>query len=147
MRQDRRRAGSVANHVARLFGGLAQHPSAQILLWILEIEFLGDGDAVVANEGGTPLLFDQYRFRSRPQSHANRIGELRGAAKYLFTGGGAKQDLLVHHLQSPFSRSGSRTLGIPVFISPFYSFTRLVFAAAQWLLSGGVAASAENNRT
>jgi hypothetical protein len=51
----------------------------------------------------------------------------------------------MRHLQSPFSRSGSRTLGIPVIISPFYSFARLVFAAAEWLLSDGVAASAESD--
>jgi len=51
----------------------------------------------------------------------------------------------VRHLQSPFSRSGSRTLGIPVVISPFYSFARLAFAAAQWLFSDGVATLVENN--
>ena len=99
-----RGAGSVTNHVAGLLGRLAEHAGAEILLRILEIEFLGDGHAVVAHDRRAPLPLDQDRLRPRPERHANGIGQLRSAAQYLFTGGRAEQDLLVCHVNHAFER-------------------------------------------
>ena len=76
VRQDGRGAGAVADHVAGLLGRLAQHLRAEVLLGILEVEFLGDGDAVVADDRGAPFLLDQDGFRFRAERDAHRIGEL-----------------------------------------------------------------------
>ena len=62
MGQDRRGAGPVADHVTGFFGGLTQHPRAQILFGIPEVEFLGDGDTIVADDRYAPFLLDQHRF-------------------------------------------------------------------------------------
>ena len=51
----------------------------------------------------------------------------------------------MRHFQSPFSRSGSRTLGIPDIIGPFCSFARLLFALGERPLSDPVGASVEDN--
>ena len=64
--QDRRGARAVADHFAGLFRRLPQHPRAQILLRVLEVEFLGDRHAIVADDRRAPFLLDQHRFRSRP---------------------------------------------------------------------------------
>ena len=63
VRQDRRRAGAVADHVAGLLRRLAQHLRAEVLLGVLEIELLGDGHAVVADDRRAPFLLDQHRLR------------------------------------------------------------------------------------
>ena len=68
MRQDRRRAGAVADHVAGLFRRLTQHAGAKVLLAVLEIEFLGDRDAVVADDRRAPLTS-----RSAPISNADPV--------------------------------------------------------------------------
>ena len=67
VRQNRCRAGSIADHVAGLFRGLSEHAGAEILLRVLEVELLGDGDAIVAHDRRTPLLLDQHRLGSRAQ--------------------------------------------------------------------------------
>ena len=97
VRQDGRGARAVADHVAGLLGGLAQHLRAEILLRILEVEFLGDGHAVVADDRRAPFLLDQHRFRLRAERDAHRIRQLRRAAQDLLARGRAKQDLLVCH--------------------------------------------------
>ena len=55
MREDGRGAGAVADHVAGPLGRLPQHLRAEVLLRVLEIEFLGDGDAVVADDRRSPF--------------------------------------------------------------------------------------------
>ena len=66
-----------------LLGRLAQHPGAEIFLRILEVEFLGDGHAVVADDRRSPFLLDQDRLRTRPERDAHGIGKLGRAAKDL----------------------------------------------------------------
>src|SRR6516164_9071404 len=65
VRQNGRRTGSVTHEVAGLFRRLAEHLGAEILLGILEIKFLGDGHAVIADDRRPPFLLDQDRFGSR----------------------------------------------------------------------------------
>ena len=105
-----RGAGSVTDHVAGLFGGLAQHARAKILLRILEVEFLGNRHAVVADDRRAPFFLDQHGFGPRAQGHAHGIGQLRRAAQNLLTGGGAEEDLLVCHGGSLPWKGSRRTL-------------------------------------
>ena len=87
VRQDSRRAGSVADGFACLFSRLPQHPGAEIFFRVLQLQFLGDGHAVVADERGAPFLFDQHRFGTGAQRDADGVGKLRGAAQDLVAGG------------------------------------------------------------
>ena len=75
--QDGRGAGAVADHVAGLLRGLAQHLGAEVLLGVLEVELLGDGHAVVADDRRTPAPLDQHGLGLRPERHAHGIGQLR----------------------------------------------------------------------
>ena len=68
-------------------------PGREILLRVFEVEFLGDGDNVVAHDRRAPLLLDQYRLRPRPKRHTDGIRELGSAAQYLFAGSRAEQKL------------------------------------------------------
>ena len=97
VRQDGRGAGAVADDVAGLLGRLPQHLRAEVLLRVLEVEFLGDGHAVVADDRRAPFLLDQHGLGFRPERDAHRVGELGGAAQDLFARGGAEQHLLVCH--------------------------------------------------
>ena len=45
--QHARRGGAVAGHVVGLLGGLAHHLRAHVLELVLELDLLGDGDAVL----------------------------------------------------------------------------------------------------
>lgn len=97
MGQNGRRAGAVPDHVPGFLGRLPEHPRAKVLLGILQVEFLGDGHPVVADDGGAPFLFDQDRLRARPERDAHGVGELGRATKDLFARRGTKQHLLVSH--------------------------------------------------
>ncbi len=66
MRENGRGAGAIADNVACPLGSLPQHPRAEILLRVLQIEFLGNGDAVIADDRRSPFSFDEDRFGSRP---------------------------------------------------------------------------------
>ena len=90
MCQDGRRAGAIADRLAGLLGGLPQHLRAEILLGILEVELLGDGHAVIADDRHTPFLLDQHGLGFWPQRHPDCIGKLGRAAENFFARGRAK---------------------------------------------------------
>ena len=95
--QNDRRAGTIADGLASLLGGLPQHLRAEVLLGILEVELLGDGHAVVADKGHTPFSLDQHGLGFWPQRHPDCIGKLRGATQQLLPGHGPEQNLLMGH--------------------------------------------------
>ena len=97
MGEEGRCAGAVTDNVAGFLRRLTKNLGAEILFWVLEIDFLGDGDAVIADDRCAPALLNQHRFRLRAQRDAHRIGKKRCAPQDLFAGGGMKQDLLVGH--------------------------------------------------
>ena len=97
MREDGRGAGAVTDDVAGSLRRLTKNLGAEVLFGVLEIDFLGDGDAVIADDRRPPALLDQDRFRLRAERDPHGVGEQRGAPQDLFAGGGMKQDLLVGH--------------------------------------------------
>ena len=110
--EDGRRAGAVADHVAGLLRRLAQHLRAEVLLRVLEVEFLGDGHAVVADDRRAPLLLDQHRLRLRAERDAHGLGELGGAAQDLLARRRAEQDLLVRHGEPPAAAADGSIVGL-----------------------------------
>src|SRR4029079_11519036 len=96
LRQDRGRRRAVAGDVGRLGCDLADHLGAHVLERVLELDLLGDGDAVLGDRRGAELLLDDDVAALGAEGHLDRVGELVDAAE----DGGARvarvYDLLVH---------------------------------------------------
>jgi hypothetical protein len=90
-------AGAIADEFAGLLRRLAQHPGTQILFRIPEFEFLGDGDAVVADKRCAPFPLDENRFRPGAEGHADRVRELTHPTQDFRLCLGTEHDLLVRH--------------------------------------------------
>ena len=78
MREKRRSARPVSDHFTCLFRRLPQHPRPKILLGILEIEFFGDRDAVVADNGRSPFFFSISTHFKRGPSVTRTTSESSG---------------------------------------------------------------------
>ena len=73
--------GAVAGHVGGLGGHLAHQLGAHVLVLLLQLDLLGDGDAVLGHERGTELLLDQDVAPFGPEGDLHRVGELVHAAQ------------------------------------------------------------------
>ena len=62
--QNSGRGGAVAGHVAGLRGNLADHAGAHVLVDVFEIDFLGNGHAVLG-DGGRAEAFLQNHVSAR----------------------------------------------------------------------------------
>jgi hypothetical protein len=91
MGQHGRGAGAVAHSIASALRCLPQHPGAEILLRVLQIEFLGDRHAVVADDRRSPALLDQHRLGFRSKRDAYRVAEHGRASQDLLAGRGTKR--------------------------------------------------------
>ena len=88
--------GAVAGDVVGLLGDFLDELGADLLVRVLEIDLLGDRDAVVGDRGGAPLLLEHDVAALRAEGDADGVGELvharlEGAAGVLRVG-----DLLGH---------------------------------------------------
>jgi len=88
-----RRARAVADHVAGFFRGLAQHARAEVLFRVLQVKFLGDRHAVVADDRRAPLFLYQYGFRTRTKRHSHCVRQQGRAAQDLLARRRTKQNL------------------------------------------------------
>ena len=108
-RQQRGGRRAVAHQVARPLGGLSNHLSSQVLLVIFQLEFLGDGDAVVADNRTAPFLLDEDALRPRTERHANGVSQRRRAMEDLFSGSGLNEQVFVRHGRPHLEAELSRT--------------------------------------
>src|SRR5580700_10220391 len=83
--QHGRRGGAVAGGVVGLGGDFAQHLRAHVLELVFELDFLGDGDAVLGDARRAKALFDDDVAALRPERHLDRIGENIDAAQHAIT--------------------------------------------------------------
>jgi hypothetical protein len=97
VREDGGSTRAVPHRLGGPFGGLAQHAGTEVLHGILEVELLGDRDAVVADERRAPLPFDEHRLGTRPERNPDRIDQLSSAFENLVPGLGPEENLLVGH--------------------------------------------------
>ncbi|CAB4996094.1 unannotated protein [freshwater metagenome] len=67
--------GAIAGDVVRLLGDLLDELSTDLLVGILEIDLLGDGDAIVGDRGGSPLLLQDDVTALRAEGHLDCVGE------------------------------------------------------------------------
>jgi hypothetical protein len=80
-----------------LADGRIEHLGAEVLLGILQVHFLRDRDAVVADDRLAPLLLDQHAFRPGAERHADGVRERGGAAQHLLARRRPEDQLLVRH--------------------------------------------------
>ena len=68
--------GAVTGDVVGLLGDLLDQLGADLLARVLEVDLLGDGDPVVGDGGGAPLLLEHDVAALRAEGDAYGVGEL-----------------------------------------------------------------------
>ena len=71
---------AVTGDVVRLLGDLLDELGADLLVRVLELDLLGDGDTVVGDRGGAPLLLEDDVAALGAEGHLDGVGELVHAA-------------------------------------------------------------------
>ena len=69
------RGGAVTGDVVGLLGDLLDELGADLLVRVLELDLLGDGDAVVGDRGGAPLLLQDDVAALRAEGDLDGVGE------------------------------------------------------------------------
>ena len=75
--------GAVAGEVGGLGSDLAHHLGAHVLELVLELDLLGDGDAVLGDAGGAERLLDHDVAALGAERHLDGVGENVDAAQHL----------------------------------------------------------------
>ena len=70
------RGGAVTGDVVGLLGHLLDQLGADPLAGVLELDVLGDGDAVVGDGGGAPLLVEDHVAALGPEGDPHGVGQL-----------------------------------------------------------------------
>src|SRR5207247_9921471 len=98
LRQHGGSGGAVAGGVVGLGGDFAQHLRAHVLELVLELDFLGDGDAVLGDAGCAKTFFDHGVAALRTERHLHRVGENVDAAQHAVAGIAGKFNVFGSHL-------------------------------------------------
>ena len=67
--------GSVAGDVVSLLGDLLDQLGTDLLVGVLELDLLGDGNTIVGDRGGAPLLLEHDVATLGAQRHLDCVGE------------------------------------------------------------------------
>ena len=98
------RGSAVAGNVAGLTGRLLDELGAHVLVGVFQLDLLGDGDAVLGDGGAAPALVEHGIAAARPQSAADRPGQLADARQQFLPCLVRITELLCHtHLLSSFT--------------------------------------------
>ena len=69
------RGGAVASDVIRLLGNFLDQLGADLLVRIVQLDLLGDGNTIVGDRGGAPLLFEDDVASTRAEGDLDGVGE------------------------------------------------------------------------
>src|SRR5207244_712412 len=105
--QDGRGRRAVTGDVVRLLRDLLDQLGADLLVRVLELDLLGDGDTVVGDRGGAPLLLEDDVPALGAEGHLDGVGELVHPALE------AAPRLLVERDDLGHVKWSSRTRGYP----------------------------------
>src|SRR6202022_1064563 len=100
LRQHGGGGGAVAGGVVGLGGDFAQHLRAHVLELVVELDLLGDGDAVLGDAGRAKTLFNDDIAALGAERHLHRIGKNIDAAQHAITRVSGKFYVLGSHLNS-----------------------------------------------
>jgi hypothetical protein len=95
--ENRGRGGAVAGGVVRLRGHFAHHLGAHVLEFIVELDLLGDGDAVLGDPRRAERLVENDVAALGTQRHPDGVGENIDAAQHLVARVGRKAYVLGSH--------------------------------------------------
>src|ERR1700730_8270188 len=95
--QHGRGGGAVAGSVGRFGGHFAHHLGAHVLELVLELDFLGDGDAVLGDAGRAERLVEPDVAALRAKRHFHRVVENVDAAQHLVSRINAKFNFFTSH--------------------------------------------------
>src|SRR6185437_11436816 len=84
--------GAVAGRVSRFGGDFAHHLGAHVLELVLELDLLGDGDAVLGDAGSAERLLENDVAALRAERHLDGVGENVDAAQHAVAGIDAEFD-------------------------------------------------------
>ena len=98
--ENRRGRGAVAGGVVGLGGDFAHHLRAHVLELVLELDLLGDGDAVLGDAGRAKRLVEDDVAAFRAERHPDGIGEDIDAAQHLVARIGGKTYVFGSHVGS-----------------------------------------------
>src|SRR6185503_16605060 len=93
-----RGGGAIAGVVVGLGGDFAQHLRTHVFEFVLELDFLGDGDAVLGDARRAEALVDDDVAALGAQRHLDRVGEDVDALEDAFTRIAAEFHVLGCHL-------------------------------------------------
>ncbi len=101
--------GAVTGHVVGLGGDFLGELGAHVLPRVVQLDFLGDRDAVVRDRGGSPLLLQHDVPALRAERHLHGVGELVDARLETATGLFIETQLFRSHSESfPFQPTMAR---------------------------------------
>ena len=98
--------GAVTGDVVGLLGDLLDERRADLLVGVLELDLLGDRDAVVGDRGGAPLLLEHHVAALRAEGDAHGVGELVHAGLERAAGLLVERNLLRHLMCPPLDGDG-----------------------------------------
>ena len=101
--EDGRGGGSVARDVVGLGGHFLEELGAHVLERVLELDFLGNGDAVLGDGRGAELLVQHHVSALRAEGHLDRLRHLLHAAEQLLPGILVETELFSHFSPLSFS--------------------------------------------
>ena len=93
--------GAVTGHVVGLLGDLAHHLRAHVLELVLELDLLGDGDAVLGGARGAERLVEDDVAALGAQRDLDGVGEDVDAAQHALAGIGGELTSLAAIVKSP----------------------------------------------
>ena len=99
--ENRGRGRAVAGHVVGLLGNLAHHLRAHVLELVLELDFLGDGDAVLGRARRAEALVDDDVAALGTERDLHGVGEHIDAAHHAVTCVGGKSYFFGGHVLAP----------------------------------------------
>ena len=92
-----RGGGAVAGDVVGLRGDFAHHLRAHVLELVLELDLLGDGDAVLGDARSAERLVDDDVAALGAERHLHRVGEDVDAAQHAVAGVGGESYVFGSH--------------------------------------------------
>ena len=102
--EDRGGGRAVAGGVIGLGGDLAHHLCAHVLELVVELDFLGDGHAVLGDARRAERLVENDIAALGAQRHLDGVGENVDAAQHLLARVGGKTYVFSSHLESSSAR-------------------------------------------
>ena len=98
--EDRGGRGAVAGDIVRFAGGFLHELRAHVLERVLQLDILGDGDAVLGHGRAAPTFVEDRITATWPERRTHGAGQLAGTGKEFLTGVIGEGELLGGHTAS-----------------------------------------------